>query len=206
MGVVGARWGQVLLGGAVVALACGGCDGREYGPGDNPTEVTDVTGVAFGWVCTTSGCGVQPAPDTPAPDPCDSGQQAGFSYAYGRFFSLCSVCFLGGASGGWTSTPGQCRILACQTSADCPVMFRESPADVYACVDGLCENADTSRRPRDPLQRVDAEELCFATHPRADTTTLTAPVTVAVESELDASCTGSDPLDTCTLPVDCRAP
>jgi hypothetical protein len=85
-------------------------------------------------------------------------------------------------------------------------MFQDSPPDVYDCIDGLCENADTGRFPRTPLLREDAEELCFAAHPRADTVTLTAPATVTVESELDTSCTGSDPFATYTLPADCRAP
>jgi hypothetical protein len=199
-----------LIGSAIAALGAVGCGGDEYGPADNPTEVRDVSGVPFGWSCHASGCQVTLTVGTPAPDACTSNDQPGYSYSWGRFFDVCSVCVPSAGSGSgsfyWSSTPGQCRILACATSADCPVMFQASPVDVYECVDGLCENADVNRRPRAPLQRVDAEELCFAAHPRADTATLLAPATVAVEAELDAACTGSDPFATCALPADCRAP
>ncbi len=197
------RAGVAVVG--ALALLGVGCGNRDYGPGDNPPQVTDVTGVNFGWVCIQSGCGVTRLGATPAPDPCDTGQP-GYGYAWGRFFEVCSVCYPSDASVQWSSTPGQCRMIACLTSADCPVMFENSPPDVYECVHGLCENADVGRYPRDPLQRVDAEELCFAQLPRAQTATSSAPAAVAVETELDASCAGTDPMSTCTLPGDCRSP
>ncbi len=189
------------------ALGCGGDAGSGYGPADNPTMVSDVTGAAFGWLCDSSDCQVGLLAATPAPDPCSGANQPGYGYGWGRFFEICSACFpTDGSMFLWSSTPGQCRLLACDTSADCPIMFTSSPADVYECVDGLCENADQSRRPRTPLQRVDAESLCFAVHPRSETSSLLAAASVQVEAELDANCTGSDPMATCSLPSDCRQP
>jgi hypothetical protein len=201
MGVVGARagrWVQVLV---VIGSGCG----HDYGSADNPSQVTDVSGVPFAWTCDASGCELGRTAETPFPDPCSSDDQPAYSYAWGRFFDVCSVC-VPSSGAGWSTTPGQCRMLACQTSADCPVIYGYSPVAVYECVDGLCEAADTSAHPRNPLRREDAEDLCFATHPRADTVSFGAPATIAVESELDANCTGTDPFAICTLPDDCRAP
>jgi hypothetical protein len=188
------------------AAATLGCGGSGYGPADNPTTVRDVTGVAFGWSCSSSGCGIALLATTPAPDPCTGDDVPGYGWAAGRFFAICSACAPQSGAFVYSTQPGQCRVLACDTSADCPIMFEDSPVDVYACVDGLCENSDQQRWPRDPLQREDAEELCFAAHPRADTSTLSAPATLQVEADLDASCAGPAFDDVCSLPSGCRAP
>jgi hypothetical protein len=73
-------------------------------------------------------------------------------------------------------------------------------------VNGLCENADQNEHPRTPLVRSDAEELCFTTIPRSETSNPFFAASQQVEADLDASCTGNYPMDTCTLPGDCRAP
>jgi hypothetical protein len=191
---------------AFVVSATLGCGPSGYGPEDNPTAVRDVTGVEFGWSCRASGCGIALLPATPAPDACGAGDTPTYGWAAGRFFEICSACAPQSGAFVYSTQPGQCRVLACDTSADCPIMFEDSPVDVYTCVNGLCQNSDQQRWPREPLQRMDAEELCFAVHPRADTNTLSAPATLQVEADLDASCTGSAFDDTCSLPTGCRAP
>ena len=35
-----------------------GCEGRRYGPDDNPTVVRDTTGFEFNWPCDDGGCQV----------------------------------------------------------------------------------------------------------------------------------------------------
>ena len=198
-----AAWVVVVVSATVPACGPGG---PSYGPADNPTTVRDVSGVVFGWDCQSNGCEVASLPETPAPDPCGGSDRAGYSYTWGRFFDICSVCVASDGSGIWGTTPGQCRLLACDTSADCPLIYAHAPIDIYECVNGLCENTNQTRRPRTPLIRVDAQDLCFAVYPRSETNRLSLPVPMQVEAELDAACIGSDPLDTCTLPTDCRAP
>jgi len=191
---------------AISLAIAGGCSTGGLGPDDNPTMVTDVTGVAFGWRCDSSSCNVALAPATPPPDPCTGSYTPGYGEAWGRFFEVCSVCAPADKAVTYVTTPGQCRVLACATAADCPIIFESSPPDIYECVDGLCENADQARWPRVPLARMDAEELCFAVHERSETRTVTAPATMQIEADLDANCAGTGPHDVCTLPVGCRAP
>ena len=52
---------------AIVTLAPA-CVRSGYGPEDNPTTVRDVTGVQFGWSCTSSECEIarlRPRPRLP---------------------------------------------------------------------------------------------------------------------------------------------
>jgi hypothetical protein len=190
---------------AIVTIAPA-CRRSEYGPEDNPTKVRDVSAVEFGWSCTSIGCGITALPTTPAPDACGGDDTPNYGWSWGRYFEVCSVCDPSDATYRFSTTPGQCRLLACSTSMDCPVMFDISPVDVYECVEGLCENTDQGRWPRTPLRRMDAEQLCFAVHARAETRTLTSPATVQVEADLDASCAGQAFDDACSLPAGCRAP
>jgi len=198
------RLAFVVAAGAA-GLGCGGSGGGGAGPADNPATLRDVSDTVFGWDCKSNGCQIASVAETPPPDPCGGGERAAYSYAWGRFFDVCSVCVSADGTS-WGTTPGQCRMLACDTDADCPVIYVYSPVDVYECVNGACENADQTRRPRTPLTRTDAQDLCFAVYPRADTNNPFGTIPMQVQAELDANCTGTDPMDTCTLPADCRAP
>ncbi len=201
------RHGTLALVQAIaIATFAPACVRSGYGPEDNPTTVRDVTGVPFGWSCTSYGCEIALLPTTPAPDACAGSDTPNYGWSWGRYFEVCSVCDPSDASYTFSTTPGQCRVLACATSMDCPIMFDVSPVDVYECVGGLCENTDQGRWPRTPLRRIDAESLCFAVHDRVETRTLTSPATVQVEAELDASCAGPAFDDVCSLPAGCRAP
>jgi len=188
-----------------VVLGCGGSEGNGYGPEDNPTTVRDVTGVEFGWDCDAKGCLVGALASTPPPEPCGGDSRAGYSYAWGRFFEICSVC-VSADDTGWSTWPSQCRILACDTSDDCPIIYPYASVYIYECVNGLCQDADQSRRPRATLDRTETQQLCYAVLDRTETSDPFSDASRAVGLELDASCTGPDPMDTCSLPAACRVP
>jgi hypothetical protein len=190
----------VAAGLAVASLGCG----AEYGPEDNPTAVRDVTGVEFGWSCKDSGCKLELLPSTPPPDPCPDPNDSAYNIAWGRFFEVCSVCVLHAPGAYWGTTPGQCRLLACDTDADCPAIFQYSPEAGYACVGGLCQNVDTARYPRDVLNREQVEQLCLTELPRADTSSPFSQTTMEVLSRADAAC--PDPAGPCQVPAGCRMP
>jgi hypothetical protein len=201
------RHGASVLAQAIaLAAVAAACRAPGYGPGDNPTRVRDVTGVEFGWDCDLNGCEIRSLAATPPPDACAATDTPNYGWSWGRYFEVCSVCDRNDDSYTFTTTAGQCRLLACATSMDCPVIFEVSPVDVYECVGGLCENTDQGRWPRAPLRRFNAEELCFAVHDRADTRTRTSPAAVQVEADLDASCAGPAFDAVCSLPAGCREP
>jgi hypothetical protein len=193
---------------AAAAIAVG-CDASGpvtysgYGPADNPVTVHDVTGMVFGWQCTNQ-CEVTQIAGTAPPDPCGAADRPGYGYTWGRFVDVCSVCLA--TDGTWGTSQGQCRMLACATSADCPVIYWRAPASVYECVDGLCQGADQTARPRTSLTRYEVEDLCFAPHPRAETRDWSGAGAMQVQAEVDAACPGDDPLEICSLPADCRTP
>jgi hypothetical protein len=188
----------------VVLVGCG--IDRRYGPQDNPTTIRDVTGVDFGWVCDDQGCKVTRLATTPAPDPCPNPQDSAYGDSWGRFVEVCSVC-LGHEPGFyWSTTPGQCRVLACATDANCPSIYESNPEAGYACVNGLCQNIDTVRWPRDKLTYDMVEQMCFAVHPRPETAAFASPAAMAVQHEVDASCPLTATPEPCPLPADCRMP
>jgi hypothetical protein len=187
-----------------VVLGCGS-GGNGYGPEDNPTTLRDVTGVEFGWDCDASGCQVGLLASTPPPDPCGGDSRAAYGYAWGRFFEICSVC-VSADNAFWSTFPSQCRILACDTSDDCPIIYPYASVYIYECVNGLCQDADQNRRPRTTLDRTETEQLCYAALDRTETSDPFSAASLAVDTDLDASCTGPNPMDTCSLPTACRAP
>jgi hypothetical protein len=196
--------GVLAAGFVVVLLGCG--VEHRYGPQDNPTQVRDVTGVDFGWLCDDAGCSLTRLASTPAPDPCSNPQDAAYGWSWGRFVDICSVC-LGHEPGFlWGSTSGQCRVLACASDANCPKIYDGSPEDGYECVNGLCQNIDTARFPRDTFTYSDVDSMCFAGHPRAETRDFATPETRAIQSDIDAACPVTATRDTCHLPADCRVP
>jgi hypothetical protein len=195
-----------VFGVALAALLGCGSDGRLYGPEDNPTAVRDVTGVEFGWSCDARGCQVTLLPATPPPDLCSDPTASAYSFGWGRFVEICSVCLAREEGIYWSTTPGQCRILACDTDAQCPALYQATPESDYACINGLCQNADTGRFPRDVLQKLHAQQLCFAVHPRADTAEPFSATTQEVLVSVNIACPGADPTAPCTLPAGCRMP
>ena len=198
--------GRVLQAAALAAVAVSCGSGPGYGPADNPTSVRDVTGVEFGWSCGDSGCVVTPLAATPAPYPCAAPDTADYSYTWGRLFEICSVCVAHEPDIYWSTTPGRCRILACDTDADCPTIYQYSPQSAYVCVNGLCQNADTARFPPEVLTKTVVEQLCFAVHPRADTELFLSTTASEILSSVEAACPGALPTEPCTLPAECRAP
>jgi hypothetical protein len=187
------------------AVGCGGYE-RLYGPEDNPSSLRDVAGVEFGWSCDDRGCVVTQLPATPPPDPCGDPTAAAYSFSWGRFFRICSVCLARQEGIHWSTTAGQCRILACDSDDDCPALYEWSPESRYACANGLCQNSDEARFPRAATTRFDVEDLCFAMHPRADTAQPFSPTTQDVLAAVEAACPGAGPSDPCPLPAGCRMP
>jgi hypothetical protein len=193
-----------LAGLAAILLGCG--SERRYGPEDNPTTVRDVTGVEYGWSCTDPGCVVTQLATTPPPNRCTDPTASAYGFAWGRFVDLCSICLAREPGFYWSTTPGECRLLACETDAHCPAFYQAAPEEAYACVNGLCQNIDTGRFPRDVLKRIDVESLCFAVHPRGDTAAPLSPTTQEILAAIEAACPGATAIDACPLPAGCRMP
>ena len=194
----------LLAGSIAAALGCG--NDRRYGPNDNPTALRDATGVAFGWSCDGQGCVGTQLAATPAPNPCPNPNASAYSFSWGKFVEICSVCLASEPGFYWSTTPGECRILACDADADCPALYESGSGDGYACVNGVCQNVDTARFPRGTLRRIEVEQLCFAVHPRSDTATPVSPTTQDVEDAVEAACPGALPTDPCPLPSGCFTP
>ena len=197
--------GRVLQAAALAAVAVSCGSGPGYGPADNPTSVRDVTGVEFGWSCGDSGCVVTPLAATPSPYPCTAPDTAAYSYTWNDS----SRSAASARSTTWhllEHDPGQVQVLACETDANCPTIYQYSPQSAYACVNGLCQNADTARFPREVLTKTVVEQLCFAVHPRMETEELLSTTASEVLSSVEAACPGALPTEPCTLPAQCRAP
>jgi hypothetical protein len=120
----------------ILLVACGS-------PLDNPDKLRDSTGLEFGWDCSESSvCEV-----TSAPAISSGCEFPVWGRSWGRFYEFCSAC--ASPSGGWAAVSFHCRPVACGSDGDCPQIatgMRDSDAireDIYECVDGLCQNADT---------------------------------------------------------------
>jgi hypothetical protein len=174
------------------------------GAGASTGTVRDVSGAEFGWSCD-QGCKVTRVADTPPPDACPNPNDAAYSFTWGRFVEICSVCLEHADGVYWSSSAGQCRPIGCSVDLDCPTVI-ETPVSTYECVNGVCENTDTTTYPRDQLSRDDVLLLCFADHPRAETTNDLSPASEDVETAVDAACPATDPTSACSLPVGCHAP
>src|SRR5262245_45854823 len=76
---------------------------------------------------------------------CEPGEKPGYGQTWGRFFSLWSHC----GCPAWF--PFEERLVASDTSDDCPnLYYYEQPAS-FECGHGLCQNTDTDEFPRDEL-------------------------------------------------------
>jgi len=197
---------RACLAAGLIAAALGCGNDRRYGPNDNPTALRDATGVAFGWSCDGQGCVVTQLAATPAPNPCPNPNASAYSFSWGRFVEICSVCLADEPGFYWSTTPGECRIVACDADADCPALYESGPGDGYDCVNDLCQNVDTVRFPRGTLRRIEVEQLCFAVHPRTDTASPSSPTTQDVVDAVEAACPDALPTDPCTLPAGCLTP
>jgi hypothetical protein len=195
----------VLAIGTGIFAGCGGAEKTGHGPQDNPSVVRDVTDVEFAWRCDDHGCDIGALETTPPPNECGSGKAA-YSYRWGRFFDICSVCLSDTAGIHWSTTAGECRILACDENRDCPLLYEYAEESIYECSNGLCQNTDVGRYPRDPITQEQVTTLCYAVHPRAETSNPFSPVSQDVESRISAACPNANPLDSCPLPEGCRTP
>lgn len=169
-------------------------------PIENPEIVRDSTGLEFGGSCAENSlCDITSVPMVALEAPCEG---AFWGRMWGRFYELCVACAVPGI--GWVTTSPECRPLACSTDADCPHVVSSERDDRYECSDGLSQNADVERHPRDVLTPQAARALCYATIPRADTDDPLAPETRAREEALNAECPVS--AESCLLPAACSAP
>jgi len=184
---------------ALVALTCCACAPAL----ENPDVVHDSTGLEFGWSCTDSQfCQIGSGPSSLdfEPPSCSGGRTWGAFW--GRFYEVCIACLIDDV--GWSAAPEDCRPLACASDRDCPEFITGGRLDAYECADGLCQNVDQSRHPRDVLRPRNAQTLCYAPVPRAETVRFDAPAVVTRREALDAEC----PLDaaSCELPAACAWP
>ncbi|HLT38656.1 MAG TPA: hypothetical protein VK034_20350 [Enhygromyxa sp.] len=164
------------------------------GCSDQPSVLVDTSGARFDWRCSKGVCELGLLPETPEPMPCPEDSSPGYSYAWGRFIEIVSVCGFP-EGGGWSATPGDGRYLACEVDDDCPQLdFYESP-DFYECSAGLCQNVDVDQFPRDAaIPQWAALPLCLADSARAEADWF------GVSGLLTAHC-GPDSADLCELPL-----
>ncbi len=165
----------------------------------NPSVVRDSTGVEFGWSCEDSTlCDITSGPAADDATTCSTG--AFWGRFWGRFYSVCAACPTGVGSS-WGAGAGACRPLACAADADCPEIISDEATNIYECFEGLCQNEDIERFPRDALTRSDAELLCFADVPRSETTSISSPAVRTREDALASQCPDIDA--SCDLPPEC---
>lgn len=167
------------------------------GPLDNPEVLRDSTGLEFGWDCSESSlCDV-----TSVPELSWDCEGPGWGRSWGRFYEFCEACALPGGS--WYATNFACRPVACDVDRDCPQVASTEREDIYECVEGLCQNADTERHPRDLLRTSDASTLCYANVGRDETRGFDSPAVQSREPALREACPTS--AETCVLPAVCDA-
>ncbi len=173
-------------------------------PLDNPQKLRDSTGLEFGWDCSESTlCDV-----TSAPAISSGCELPVWGRAWGRFYQFCEAC--ASPSGAWAAVSFQCRPVACDSDIDCPQIAARADdsdairEDIYECVEGLCQNADTTRHSRDPLRSSDAALLCYANVGREETQFFESPAVRLREPALREACPIST--ETCVLPAVCNAP
>lgn len=152
---------------ALALAAAAGCEG--LGPGDNPSELVDSTGLVFGWSCDDDRCRLAP-PSLDYSLPCE----LVWTSVWGRFYELCMSCASPDGSAS-AFIAEWCRPIACEVSADCPALYWHSDQHEYECENGLCQNVDVGAFPRAPMTADDAMVLCFADLPREETLAIDAP-------------------------------
>ncbi len=166
-----------------------------YGP------VTDSSGARFVWECGDAGCRLVADEDAPVLRPCVPPLEEGWNFYFNRFVDICSGC---SSESLWVTQDAACRLSACETDAECPVIDSADPALVYLCQNGLCQReADVAR---EELTRHEVVRLCFADEPRSDTGTPDEARFEEIRSLVAAGCPGDDPNDLCPLPAECWAP
>lgn len=117
-----------------------------------PELIVDSVGVEFHWY-TDHEYDFGPTDDAPEPRDCGEDSEAGWSYSWGRFVSICMVC--GFETGGWSTAPLlDCRVLVCDSDADCPYLSGYDPV----CENGICQNSE--RLDAERVGVTDVYELC----------------------------------------------
>jgi hypothetical protein len=169
-----------------VGLATLGCTNQ-------PSVLTDTSGVVFRWDCNRDACSLKLHDETPPPPACFGSLESIYSYTWGRFVEIVSAC---AEPGLWSSTLGAGRYLACKVDGDCPQLDFHTNPNAYECSAGLCQNVDIEAHPRDELRHGEAINLCIAELSRAETRFIPADI----EIMLAAHC-GPELSDPCPLPL-----
>ena len=159
-----------------------------------PSTIIDTSGAVFGWRCKRGVCELEILDETPAARPCFGDYVPAYSYMSGRFIEVLSVC--GRPGGGWSSSSGDGRYIACDDDHDCPQLdFMDEPA-LFECAAGLCQNTDEERYPRDEVTHGWALDLCIADLSRDESD----GVLNQIEDLLTDHC-GPEGADLCELPL-----
>lgn len=145
----------------LLLLACDGPPGIW-----NPWTVREAPdGDAWFWECTRFRCTPHPTDQIDGIPECPDGWESSAAFYAGRFFAIATTCKP--PDGGGHSYLGWTRLAICDDDHDCPNIFHWR--EYYECVNGLCQNTDSERFPRDVLIRDWALDLCFSALPREQT-------------------------------------
>lgn len=199
---------------ALLALSLASCK-PEMLP--NPTVLADTAGHRFEWKCNEGRCRPASWGGIPRPDCAELARKFGSTDAHatvstpwGRFVRVCGACRFRDKPGGVSMAfgPGACRLVACETTADCPQLYEYSRAHRFECVQGLCQSTDLNEHPRSAVRKHEAEELCSGPLPRLEGESAIEAQREAVRQLVGESC-GSDPgSEAChsPLPQQCLQP
>src|SRR5690606_18560430 len=127
--------------------------------------LVDTSGARFDWRCAKGTCELGLLSETPEPMPCPEDYHPAYSYLWGRFVEVTSVCEFPERDG-WSAIPSDGRYLACEVDDDCPQLDFHSNPLAYECSAGLCQNVDVDEYPRDSIRKYEALPLCLADLPR----------------------------------------
>lgn len=161
---------RVLLG------ALGACSGSA----SSPPEVFDTTGARFAWVCDEH-CIPEITESTPPLPPCSVGTPL-YAWGFGRFIEIDAACT--SPSGGWAASANRSRPLACVDTFDCP----QFTTGTFECRNGLCQNEDTSRFPKDVITWSQAFALCYGPIAREETIDPLSGASVQAADAVAQSC------------------
>jgi hypothetical protein len=149
-----------------------------------------------GWACDDVPCDVVLIENSFVPS-CEQGEKPTYGQSWGRFFSLWSTC----GDAAWF--PFEERLVACNTSNDCPNLYYYKEPAEFDCIHGLCQNIDTDKFPRNRLLPFHVELLCYGNVPRTATTSLFDVEVERVQALVTAQCPSAG---ACTVPAECLQP
>ena len=145
------------------------------------------------WRCTDQGCSIVPSTNTP-PAFVSCPVATGYGAASDLLVYICT-----GIAPVKAWACGDCRAVACSSTADCP----QFQGKAYGCRNGLCE--DTALADAGTLTDLGCMalvSLCDATSPRAASCDPNAPEEAAANALIAQQCLASG----CVLPATCRQP